>query len=389
MGKDSRGHSEILREGIKRKMKVLHLLYESKGDYFGIGGVGIRAYEIYGYLKDRHDITLLCKKYPGAKNKEIEGVRHIFAGAESTNLSKALLSYAYHSARFVRKFGKDFDVIIEEFSPAIPTFLNFYKKRPVVLQIQGYTGRLYYKKYNPVYALSLNILEHIRPGLYKNFILVNKATSGKFSLKSSSHVEFIPNGVSPELLDAASFEGDYILYLGRIDIYGKGLDLLISAYAEFSASRPDVRLVIAGDGRGAGDFEAMLLKLPEHIRKNIEMAGWVSGDKKTETIKRALCVVFPSRHEVQPIAVLEAMACGKVLVVSDIPELNYVTDCGAGVSFRSGDAASLAQAMRNMAANESRTEMGLKGRDWVRDLTWDKIALKFENFLRQVAEKHP
>lgn len=389
MGKDSRGHSEILREGIKRKMKVLHLLYESKGDYFGIGGVGIRAYEIYGYLKDRHDITLLCKKYPGAKNKEIEGVRHIFAGAESTNLSKSLLSYAYHSARFVRKFGKDFDVIIEEFSPAIPTFLNFYKKRPVVLQIQGYTGRLYYKKYNPVYALSLNILEHIRPGLYKNFILVNKATSGKFSLKTSSYVEFIPNGVSPELLGAAPFEGDYILYLGRIDIYGKGLDLLISAYAEFSASRPDVRLVIAGDGRGAGDFEAMLLKLPEHIRKNIEMAGWVSGDKKTETIKRALCVVFPSRHEVQPIAVLEAMACGKVLVVSDIPELNYVTDCGAGVSFRSGDAASLAQAMRNMAANESRTEMGLKGRDWVRDLTWDKIALKFENFLRQVAEKHP
>ena len=47
-------------------MKILHLLYESKGDYFGIGGVGIRAYEIYRRLKDRHDITLLCKKYPGA-----------------------------------------------------------------------------------------------------------------------------------------------------------------------------------------------------------------------------------------------------------------------------------------------------------------------------------
>ncbi len=28
-------------------MKILHLLYESKGDLFGIGGVGIRAYQIY------------------------------------------------------------------------------------------------------------------------------------------------------------------------------------------------------------------------------------------------------------------------------------------------------------------------------------------------------
>ncbi len=35
-------------------MKILHLLYESKGDYFGIGGVGVRAYEIYKYLPARH-----------------------------------------------------------------------------------------------------------------------------------------------------------------------------------------------------------------------------------------------------------------------------------------------------------------------------------------------
>ena len=85
-------------------MKILHLLYESQGDYFGIGGVGTRAYEIYRRLKDRNEITLLCRKYPGAKDREIEGLKHVFVGTESTNFTKALLSYAYHSAGFVKRW---------------------------------------------------------------------------------------------------------------------------------------------------------------------------------------------------------------------------------------------------------------------------------------------
>jgi len=55
-------------------MRILHLLYESKSDYFGIGGVATRAYEIYRYLRERHDITLLCKRCPGAEDGEINGL---------------------------------------------------------------------------------------------------------------------------------------------------------------------------------------------------------------------------------------------------------------------------------------------------------------------------
>ena len=139
-------------------MKILHLLYESKGDYFGIGGVGIRAYEIYGRLKDRHDITLLCKKYPGAVDGYKEGVKHVFVGTESRGLTKTLLSYAWQALLFARKYGKEFDIIIEEFSPGIPTFLHFFSGRPLVLQIQGYTGIKYFEKYNIFYSFVLYIL---------------------------------------------------------------------------------------------------------------------------------------------------------------------------------------------------------------------------------------
>ncbi|MEW6416529.1 MAG: glycosyltransferase family 4 protein [Nitrospirota bacterium] len=397
-------------------MRILHLLYESKGDYFGIGGVAERAYKIYEYLKGRHDITLLCKKYPGAQNGMIEGLKHIFVGTESKSLIKTLLSYAYQSINFVRKHEEEFDIIIEEFSPAIPAFLHAFTKKPIILQVQGYTGTLYFKKYNPVYALMLYTMEHLRPRFYKKFIFISAATVKKLlpedisldrrdacptgnvypcisrsgvspdlpSLKRKKNIEVIPNGVSPELLDTQPSEGDYILYIGRIDIYGKGLDILISAYKEFYKSFPDIGLVIAGDGRDREAFKAELMTLPVDVRKNIELLGWLSGDKKTEVISKALYAVFPSRHDVQSISTLEAIAYGKAVIVSDIPEFNYVIQNEAGMSFKTGNAPLLAQSMKELMMSNERKDMGQRGRDFVKDYTWDKVALKYEEFLQNV-----
>lgn len=367
-------------------MKILHLLYESKGDYFGIGGVGIRAYEIYRYLKDRHDITLLCKRYPGARDGEIEGLRHVFVGSESRNLTKTLLSYAYHASRFVSKYGNNYDIIVEEFSPAIPTFLHFFSKKPLVLQVQGYTGLLYLRKYNPVYAIFLYGMERLRPKFYDNFICVSETTASRLSVRGKMFT-VISNGVSPELLRITPEDGDYILYLGRIDIYGKGLDILLEAYEHFLESFPDIRLIIAGDGRDRKIFEDLLMRLPVSVRNNIELTGWVSGIKKQEILKKALFCIFPSRHETQGIAVLEAMACGKAVVVSDIAELNYVIRSGAGNIFNSGDSSSLSITMGELMLNEKRRELGLRGRDYVKEYTWDKIAMIFEDFLNKVKVK--
>ncbi|MBI5099772.1 MAG: glycosyltransferase family 4 protein [Nitrospirae bacterium] len=377
-------------------MKILHLLYESRGDYFGTGGVGTRAYEIYKHLKNRHEITLLCRKYPGAKDREIEGLKHVFFGAESKSFTKALLSYAFNAALFVKRYGDGFDIIIEEFSPAIPTFLHFFTKKPVVLQIQGCTGGLYFRKYNPAYASMLYFLEKLRPLFYDNFIFISQETVKRFSkggmgrlfaLKGSKCIEIIPNGISSEMLSVIPEENNYILYFGRIDIYAKGLDILIDAYKDFCKSFPEIRLFIAGDGREMKEFKDMLVKLPDDSRRNIELLGWVSGDKKIEVISKALFVVLPSRHEVQPISILEQMACGKAIITSNIPELSHITKNIVGISFKSGDAVALAQAMKDLTVRKDIREMGQRGRDLVKDLTWDKIALRFETFLERARKK--
>ena len=69
-------------------MKILQIIYESFGNPFGFGGAGVRAYEIYKRIKDRHDVTLLCMRYPGARDGEIQGLKHVFVGVETKNLTK-------------------------------------------------------------------------------------------------------------------------------------------------------------------------------------------------------------------------------------------------------------------------------------------------------------
>jgi glycosyltransferase involved in cell wall biosynthesis len=368
-------------------MKILHLLYESKGDYFGIGGVGIRAYEIYGRLKDRHDITLLCKKYPGAVDGYKEGLKHIFVGTESKDLTKTLLSYAWQALLFTRKSGKDFDLIIEEFSPGIPTFLHFFTERPLVLQIQGYTGLKYFEKYNFIYSCILYLFERLRPLWYRNIIVVSDYTTGRYHLdERKKNIELIPNGIPENLLSYKPGEADYLLYLGRIDIHHKGLDLLLQAYAEFYDTYPHIRLVIAGDGRDREKFIGIMERFSERIKRNIELRGWVDGEEKVDLLKNALMVVMPSRYETQGIVALEAMAMGKAVVASDIPELSYVTSNRAGTSFKTGDTLSLAQSMKDLAASNERREMGQRGRDWVKSYTWENVALKYEGFLKTVLE---
>jgi glycosyltransferase involved in cell wall biosynthesis len=133
-----------------------------------------------------------------------------------------------------------------------------------------------------------------------------------------------------------------------------------------------------------GRFKMLLRELPEAVRKNIELLGWLSGTEKEEVLQNAIFAVFPSRHEVQPISVLEAMACGKAVLVSDIPEFSFITGQGAGVPFRSGDSISLAQSMKDMSLSDLRKDMGKQGRNLVRGHTWDKIAMRFEKFLKSV-----
>lgn len=365
-------------------MRILQLIYESPRSPFGFGGAGVRAHEIYKRLKGRHDITLLCMKYPGARDGEVEGLQHVFIGTESKSLTKSVLAYTVRAANFIKKHGGEFDIIVENFLPSTPFFSKFLTKTPVILQVQGVMERHSLRKFNFLHAIPMYIVEGFYPRLYDNFIFVSEVTREKV-LKKIWLCPVIPNGIDERLLRVKGEDGGYLLFLSRIDIYTKGLDLLVDAFKTINAKYPDLRLVLAG--YEFDPHERLTAALPRPLKEKIRYAGFVTGEEKTRLLAGAKMFILPSRHESSPISIMEAAACGKPVVVSDIPELAFVSREGLGLSFRSGSAEGLAKAINILIDDDGRREeMGKKGREFSARFLWDEIAIHFEDVLKQTPE---
>ncbi len=364
-------------------MKILQIIYESEGNPFGVGGAGIRAYEVFRRLIDRHEITFLCMKYPGAKDGKIHGLKHVFVGTESKSLPRSVLAFTLKAGRFVRLFGNDFDVIVENFLPSTPFFSRFLTKTPVILQVQGVMHGHALRKFHPLYSLPIYAVEKVYPPLHDRFIFVSEVTRTKVMRGVRRPVKLcrvIPNGVGEDLVSAETAEGDYILFFSRIDAYTKGIDVLLAAFQILLEEFPGVRLVMAG--YEFDSFERLVAGLPEEVKRKVEYAGFLSGLKKTALLSGARIVVLPSRHESSPVSIVEAAACGKPLVVSDIEEMRFVGDNDFGVSFPSGSVTGLKEKMALLLRDGAlRSELGARGRQYAAGLMWSSIAKEFENTL--------
>jgi glycosyltransferase involved in cell wall biosynthesis len=107
-----------------------------------------------------------------------------------------------------------------------------------------------------------------------------------------------------------------LLYLGRIH-EKKGGDLLVDAFARVLHDRPDLHLVMAGPGE-PGMVDALKRRAAElGIASRISWPGMLSGDLKWGAFHAADVFCLPSHQENFGIAVVEALACGKPVLISD------------------------------------------------------------------------
>ncbi len=147
----------------------------------------------------------------------------------------------------------------------------------------------------------------------------------------SQHVEkfygiestVIPNGaVIPEsgsdvsLLSQWQIEkNSYILAVARL-IKHKGLDHLVDAY---EILKTDKKLVIVGDGAFTDEYVGQLKARAAH-NSNIIFTGTQTGETLAALYDNACVFVQPSESEGLSLALLEAMARAKTIVVSNITE---------------------------------------------------------------------
>lgn len=127
----------------------------------------------------------------------------------------------------------------------------------------------------------------------------------------------------------------FLLFLGRLH-EKKGCDLLIRAFARMADTLPGVDLVIAGP-----DHEGLKSKLQRLAEKlgiagRVHWPGMIAGDIKWGAIRAADAFVLPSHQENFGVAVIESLAVGRPVLISN--QVNIWPDIKAdGAGLVEGD----------------------------------------------------
>lgn len=134
---------------------------------------------------------------------------------------------------------------------------------------------------------------------------------------------------------------DYYLYLGRLS-YEKGLMTLLKVFKDL----PNTKLKIAGTGPLDSELKRFI---EDKNMTNVELLGFLSGDKLYDAIAKAKFLVVPSEwYENNPISVIESLALGTPVIGSNIggiPEL--VIDNETGFLHEPKDRLSLENVIRH------------------------------------------
>ena len=219
------------------------------------------------------------------------------------------------------------------------------------------------------------------------------------ALGAGTSVTVIPNGVASDLKQAieqaetrAFFERfpqladrPVVLFLGRLTA-NKGLDLLARSFIDIAERFQDAALLIVGPNEGDTQARATRLLEKGGVIDRVTFTGALDGNEKLAALGCANVFVLPSRAEGFSNAVLEALAAGLPVVISERCNFPEVAERGAGLIVRN-DASEIGSAVSTLLADERRrAEAGRNGHRLVEErYSWPAVAEAFADLYRSIA----
>ncbi|MHA7271807.1 glycosyltransferase family 4 protein [Arthrobacter sp. TMT4-20] len=190
-----------------------------------------------------------------------------------------------------------------------------------------------------------------------------------------------PNAVGDEYLDepmgsksarqllGLHNDGVYIGTVSSIVDY-EGLDDLLRAFAVLVVDHPGLRCLIVGDGVALPSLKNLAEQLG--VSALVTFTGRVPREKARLHHQAIDIFVVPRKdlevtRAVTPLKPVEAMACARTVVASDLPALREIVSADTGVLTVAGDVESLAAGIRGLIANgqsltSDAVELGVVGR---------------------------
>lgn len=301
--------------------------------------------------------------------------------------------FSYGLACFLRSHIRDFDIVhiwtLYRYPTAIASHLARRYNIPHVLRPCGALEPPLRKTSAIGPRLKLLYEWGIEWGNLKGASAINAVTT----TEAANLPSFIPrektftlgNGVDWDLYEALPARGTFranhglgdgplVLFLGRIS-FVKGLDLLIPAFDTLSREIPDVKLAIVGPENDDYGQKVRGWIAERRLNDKIHFVAHLEGEAVLQSYVDADVFVLPSYTENFGMSVVEAMACGTPVVISDQVNIHTeVSRAGAGLITRC-DASEVSKGLTDLFQDASRRKtMGAAGRRLVKaSFTWQTI----------------
>src|SRR2546427_383000 len=208
-------------------------------------------------------------------------------------------------------------------------------------------------------------------------IAVSEPVVRAMSMYFRADWEIIPNGVNVEYFHPNGRRptdylgrGPRLLFLGRLDPRN-GLDTVLGAMPTILARYPVTKLVVVGDGPLRAHYERRAMPLGSSVK----FVGQIN-DERPEYYATADLYLCPTTKASFGITLLEAMACGTPMIVSDITGFReLIAGGGEAVLVPKDDPAAWARTTMELMADAGRREaMAAAGLAKAARFAWPRVA---------------
>jgi len=170
-------------------------------------------------------------------------------------------------------------------------------------------------------------------------------------------------------------EGKNILFVGRLEPL-KGLDVLFRAVASLEDLGNVTLNVVGGDDNSTEKSRLQSLASRMKLTQNVRFIGSVSQDDLPLHYNAADVCVLPSHYESFGLAALEAAACGRPVVASEVGGLPSIVRNGStGFLVEPRHSDTMAERLCELLGDDMlRSRMGSAARTHAETLGWDRAA---------------
>jgi len=161
----------------------------------------------------------------------------------------------------------------------------------------------------------------------------------------------------------------------------------LSDHLKSAGTLNNVYFLMVGDGRDRASLEERVNKL--EVSDHFRFVGRLGGDDILDAYNAMDVVMLPSKHEGNPLTLLEAMACSKPVIGTKVGGIEETIEGGGGFLFEKGDMIELTKIISKLKDNpEFCSSIGKQGLEKVKkDYSVEKALAKyFEIYQRVIGE---